>query len=369
MQQIPPGGEYPSPAPARDQRRLESIDALRGVGIAAVVALHSSWSLLAPSMLATDAGRLLAVVHLGAALGVPLFLALSAFGLARRYDFRAEGATAFAAFLARRGRQLLPAYVAWSVLGAAAQDPALLATPGRVLRLLIDGSGGAQFYFVPTLFQIYLLWPLLGLLVPRRGGAARAGLVAAGAVTSLAVWKGTLPLAWTSPCSFALYLTGGMAAATLAPPSRDRATVTMFAALGAAAVLLWLDVARFLATPATSSDAMALASTIFQPLPGAYTCAAMIFLACAASLCATGAPLRLLAALGRRAYGIFLAHLLLAQWVIHPALGGGLASDVALAPALLRLAAEWGLTLAGSAALTSLLARSAYTRWLVGASD
>ncbi|MBI5504747.1 MAG: acyltransferase [Deltaproteobacteria bacterium] len=370
MQQLRPPRDVPSPASAAagEDRRLESIDALRGVGIVAVVALHTSWALLHPSLLASDGGRLLATLHLGAAFGVPLFLGLSAFGLARRHDFRREGAAAFATFLARRGRQLLPAYMVWSLLSAAARNPALVATPGRVLSLLIDGSAGAQFYFVPTLFELYVLWPLLGLLVPRRGHAARAALIAAGAVVSLAVWRGMLPLAWTSPGSFALYIAGGMVAATLRPPSRHAGMLALLVALlAAAAVTLRLDVARFLSASGGSSGAMALASTIFQPLPAAYTCAVIVSLALAAAVAAPSAPRRLAAALGRRAYGIFLSHLLLAQLLIHPLLGGALAPDPGAAAAAVRFAVELAATLAGSAAITFALARRARTRWLVGA--
>ncbi len=360
-------GQAAASVATHDRRRLESIDALRGIGIAAVVALHTSWALLDRSTIVSDAGRVLAAVHLGAAFGVPLFIGLSAFGLARRHDFRVEGAAAFANFLSRHALQLLPAYVVWSLLSAGLRDTALLATPGRVLSLLIDGSAGAQFYFVPTLFGLYLCWPLLGLLVPRRSHAARVALFAAGALMSLAVWQGTLPLAWTSPCSFAVYIAGGMAAALLTSPSRRACVYAMPFALLAAAVTLRIDVGRFIATPMTSDKTMELASTIFQPLPAAYTCAAIAFLALAVTLAAPSTALRWAAELGRSAYGVFLNHLLLLQFVVHPLLGGAIAADLSAASAVQRFAVEWAVTLAGSVAITRLLARSARTRWLVGA--
>lgn len=350
--------------PASDPRRLESIDALRGVGIAAVVALHVSWSLLDHTTLDSAAGRVLATKHLAAAFGVPLFLALSAFGLARRHDFRVEGAAAFFAFLAARARRLLPAYVVWSFLAAASRDFALLATPGRVCSLLLDGTGGGQFYFVPTLFELYLWWPLLGLVLPRRSSFAKATLLAVAASASFAVWQGTLRLTWTSLGFFALYVAGGMVAATLEPPSRRARIYGMGAAFLAAVAALALDVAHFVASPFVSRDAMTFASTIFQPLPAAYTCAALVFLALAVST--PGAPLRALAGLGRLAYGIFLCHLLVALFLVHPLFGGDLAAGTSAVAAGIRFGVEWAATLAISAALTWALAQSSRTRWLVG---
>lgn len=350
--------------PASDPRRLESIDALRGVGIAAVVALHVSWSLLDHTTLDSAAGRLLATKHLAAAFGVPLFLALSAFGLARRHDFRVEGAAAFFAFLVARARRLLPAYVVWSLLSAASRDFVLLATPGRVWSLLLGGTGGAQFYFVPTLFELYLWWPLLGLLLPRRGPLARVLLLLVAALASLEVWQGTLRLTRTPLGFFSLYVAGGMVAATLELPSQRARLAAMGVALLTAGVLLAFDVAHFAGSPFASRDAMAFAATIFQPLPAAYTCAALVFLALAVSL--PGAPLRALAGLGRLAYGIFLCHLLVQLFVVRPLLGGDLAAGTSAVAAGIRFGVEWAATLAVSAALTWALAQSSRTRWLVG---
>lgn len=344
--------------------RLESIDALRGVGIAVVVALHVSWSLLDHTTLDSAAGRVIAINNLAAAFGVPLFLALSAFGLARRHDFRAEGAAAFFAFLALRARRLLPAYVAWSLASAASRDFALLATPGRVLSLLLDGTGGAQFYFVPTLFELYLWWPLLGLLLPRRRPVTGAALLIVAAFLSLATWQGALRVTWTPLGFFALYVAGGMVASTLSVPSRGARLAAMGIALVAAVLTLTMEVMDFTASAFPSRDAMALASMIFQPAAAAYTCAALVFFALAASF--PGAPLRALAGLGRYAYGIFLCHLLLAVFVVHPLFGGGLAADASALSAGIRFGCEWAVTLALSAALTSGLAQSPRTRWLVG---
>ena len=350
--------------PASDPRRLESIDALRGVGIAAVVALHVSWSLLDHATLDSAAGRVLATKHFAAAFGVPLFLALSAFGLARRHDFRVEGAAAFLAFLAARVRRLLPAYVVWSLLAAASRDFALLATPGRVFSLLRDGTGGAQFYFVPTLFELYLWWPLLGLLLPRRSPLAKLTLLAVAALASLAVWQDMLRLTRTPLGFFALYVAGGMVAATLSPPSRRVRLTAMGVALLAAAASLTVAVARFAASPFESRDAMAFAATIFQPLFAVYTFAALVFLALA--VLSPGAPLSALAGLGRLAYGIFLCHLLVGLFVVHPLFGGDLAAGASAVAAAIRFGCEWTATLAASAALTWALARSPRTRWLVG---
>lgn len=93
---------------------------------------------------------------------VPLFVALSGYGLAQKYN-KAE--FSWTEFLSRRVFKLLPLYIFWSValyviLRAVPMWRPTWPTNSLLIQVLF-GQADYQMYFVPMIFQLYLLFPLL----------------------------------------------------------------------------------------------------------------------------------------------------------------------------------------------------------------
>ena len=117
-----------------------------------------AWALVAPPD--STATAWLAFVHLLASFGVPLFLLVSARALLQGYHAALGGLRGWVAFVARRAQRLLPAYLAWSLLSLAAHDTSVFTSPLDLAGTLLLGGADIHFYFVPLVFQLYLLWPI-----------------------------------------------------------------------------------------------------------------------------------------------------------------------------------------------------------------
>ena len=366
----------------RDPRRLEApgrldeIDLLRGVAISAVVALHVSWKMLTPEALAAAGGVLVSVIHLASGFGVPLFVALSVFGLLLGHGRAFGGVGDYAAFLSNRARRLLPAYLFWSLLSVAAGDASRLARPLDVAGLLVGGTADMQLYFVPMIFELYVLWPLLRPLLLRanRPAGAFAVTVVALAITSLA-WSSTMRASFTSLAMFAPWIAAGAFAHAVFvglrnPAVRGAAFVSWFPVVAslAAAASLCVVVSSFRAETSASADrdAMLLAALIFRWPAALYAAAVMTAFASASSSLLRSAIGPTLVALGRASYGIFLAHLLVASTLVWRLFDFEAAIRSGPAAASFDFLSAWGLTMAGSYALTRALAGSPRTSWTVG---
>ncbi len=358
---------------ASDRRR--DIDVLRGVAIIAVVALHTSWTLLTHAPLYTPGGRILALVHLASGFGVPLFLALSAVGLSLRYDQPFAGVDAYLNFLQRRAQRLLPAYVAWSLVSLALRDPALLWPPQQVAWALLVGSADIQFYFVPLLFQLYLLWPLLRAASVKNGGSRQSiGLGSAWAISVLA-WKGMIHTALSELPFLAIHIVGALwlKDALLDRPERRRTAMLATGLLAAAALVTTAQAFYAMLPPPVSQQAMVWASTIFQPRPAIYCLAAIAFcFACVTGerpqSAQAGGPwfARVLSMLGRRSYAVYLTHLVVASNLTRHLIPATVVQSSSAVVAVAALAASCCLTLAASLALGAALERHRASAWLVG---
>lgn len=396
--------------------RLDEIDLLRGVAISAVVALHVSWKMLSPESLANAGGLVVAVIHLASGFGVPLFVALSVFGLLLGHGRAFGGAGEYAAFLSNRARRLLPAYLFWSLLSVAAGDASRLLHPLELAGLLLAGTADMQFYFVPMIFELYLLWPLLRPLLLRADRVFGALVVTGAAmiVTSLA-WSGTVRASFTSLAMFAPWIAAGAIAYAVFVGLRPSGTAVLTRAASdeprgsaggaatpaagpgetvavapgrpmfpvwwssgvsrlplvaslAAAASLWLVVRFFRVETSASADrdAMLLATLIFRWPAALYAAAAITALVSVSANLLRSAIGAALVALGRASYGIFLAHLLVASSFVWRLFDFEAATRSGPAAASFDFLAAWGLTMAGSWALTRALARSPRLSWTVG---
>ncbi|HYC56929.1 MAG TPA: acyltransferase, partial [Candidatus Binatia bacterium] len=252
--------------------RVQSIDVLRGLAIVAVIGLHMSWTMLEPLALLHAETWPVILLHLACIVGAPMFLAMSAAAMSLRYREPFGGWAAYLDFVRRRALRLLPAYVVWSIVTAIYTDPALVARPGRVVSLLVNGSADAQLYFVPMLFELYVLWPLLRPLAQRaRQPMGAAIVVAIGLAVSMAGWAAHLQRTGTPFILFFVFVCAGMGLAPMLASERRRAGAAL-AGAAAAAMALAAFHQRFFAMIAgdPTYEAARWASTIFQLPATAY---------------------------------------------------------------------------------------------------
>ncbi len=154
----------PSKTAARGERSADTV--LRAVAIAAVVLIHVLSS-IQPSPFYETAGVWQWVVvglDQAARVSVPLFVALSGYGLWQGYGERLSLA-AVPGFWYRRVTKLLPTYVAWSIVFAVVFMIFPTWTTRETLPSfpwqLVWGRADYHLYFVPMILQLYLLFPVL----------------------------------------------------------------------------------------------------------------------------------------------------------------------------------------------------------------
>lgn len=103
---------------------------------------------------------------------VPLFVFLSGFGLARRY---AKQKLHFKEFFSRRVVRIIPSYLFWSAIiyvSIKFFEPPAAQNANPLWKVFLFGRADIHLYFVPMIFQLYLLFPLLLPLVKKLGKLA-----------------------------------------------------------------------------------------------------------------------------------------------------------------------------------------------------
>ncbi len=346
--------------------RLPELDALRGIAIVAVVGLHVSFGFLLAAPTGMDALAALAV-HVLTTFGTPLFLALSMAGLALGYPRPLDLGPTYRAFLVRRARRVLPPYVLWTLLILLRDDPAAIAAPPVLARHLATGSAAFHLYFVPLIFEYYLLWPLLA----RAGAAARRStsaayvIAAGGLATTLLVWRAAAA-GWMSngilmlPLFFLGYATLGVAVAPQVAerPRSDPRTAPAWLpwiALTAATATFAFWWVRGLVGATPDDLTITIATTIFQAPMMAYALSAMGLAVVLVAGPARGT--RLLQALGRASYGIYLSHVLVLGVVLRRMFGRADAADFTTPAWAFAMVFQWILCLALSYGLVRAMER------------
>lgn len=141
---------------------LSTTTMLKGLAILAVVLTHILSS-LPGRIFTTDAWQPF-YVGLDQTLRfcVPLFVAISGFSLSKKYQ---SSALRVASFLRRRFSKLLPLYLLWSLvfLGLFWAIPAWRRPENSpsLLNLLALGRSDYHLYFVPMIFQLYVIFPVI----------------------------------------------------------------------------------------------------------------------------------------------------------------------------------------------------------------
>jgi len=348
----------PAPAPT-----LGAIDALRGIAIVAVVGVHVTFGFLRAAPTGSPAMWQALTLHMLTTFATPLFVALSLASLALGYPRPLGLGGEYATFLARRARRILPAYVVWTMLALVRSEPAALGDGGRLTHHLLRGSAAYHLYFVPLIVTYYLLWPLFSrLAVSTRRDARMAGAIAlAGLGVSVATWKTLPPGSITAPLFWLGYATVGLAAApwlSHVPAFRWRRTL-LAASFGSATIAAVVMVRRVMALlgPMPDPVSLTLATVVFQVPVLAYALAVMALVTITVGLLANAGGLKALRDLGRRSYGVYLAHVLVLEVVVQRLLGRPASADFGTGTWVVTLAATWALCLALTWALIAGLAR------------
>ncbi|MCL4397734.1 acyltransferase [Patescibacteria group bacterium] len=156
----------------------KEIDILKGIAILAVVFLHFNGFWFSQTKDFVSSLFFDQLVRFS----VPLFIALSGYLLAGKYLSRS---LSLIDFYLRRVTKLLPLYLLWSVIISLALSQPI------TIDSLLWGRADYQLYFVPVIFQFYLLFPLLFFLAKRQ----RYLLLAIGLIIQLIAFRllGNLP--------------------------------------------------------------------------------------------------------------------------------------------------------------------------------
>lgn len=362
--------------PATPQKtRIPEIDVLRGFAIAAVVGIHVSWFYVEKSDLGTTTGGALALLHLLNGFGVPFFLAMSTAALSLHLP-TTYGPRDHFWFLFRRALSLLPAYVTWSLVSAALYRPDVFISLRKVIRMLVVGYADGQYYFIPLLFEIYLIWPLFRPLVrwSQRGVGASASVAAAGMLASFAWWvmsaKGIVVGEIRNPMFWIGYSLVGVAFASSIPSMRRaaRSNLMLAGTATATAAAAWMMYRNFfnLIPPPYGIGSGVWAANIFQVPPALYTLLLMSLLTMIACRWnAREASTALLTTLSRHSYGTFLVHLIVIKVVLLPLLPPEGITDLPIVVAVAKVLFCWAAALALSTGLVAMFSATRWTRPLV----
>ncbi len=133
----------------------KEIDIPKALAIIAVVVLHFNAFLFSQTQNIT---RILIIDQL-VRFSVPLFVALSGYLLTEKY---LTAPLNLKDFYMRRVTKLIPLYVLWSIIISVALNQ------GLNLWTLLFGYADYHLYFVPMIFQLYLLFPLLFFLAGKQ---------------------------------------------------------------------------------------------------------------------------------------------------------------------------------------------------------
>jgi peptidoglycan/LPS O-acetylase OafA/YrhL len=365
-----------NPSGAAPSARVPALDALRGVAILAVVALHVTFDYLRQAPLPSRVGTVMLALHLLTGFAVPLFVALSTASLSLGHSGVVRTAGDYGAFLAVRARRILPPYLAWSLVMIARDHPSALFHPTTVAFLLLTGGAHYHLYFVPLVCQLYVLWPLLAPL--GRGAASSAGatlaLAIGGLAASLGWWRlsgaGLVPNVTLTLVPLWLgYATLGLAAVSWVRSWVARVqsgwtglVIATSAAIVAAAVMIGYVYLQVVQSP----EHVAIAVTIFQAPSALYALSAMALgLIVVARLEQTAAH-AVLAGLGRRSYGIYLVHPLVLEMIVYRIVGRPDPHTFAVGSWSTALVLSWAACVALSDGVVRLLAASATLRPLSG---
>lgn len=139
-----------------------SIDGLKVLAIVAVFFIHLMGYAFNNQTVDTSTGQYLLYLNQFFRYCVPLFVMLSGYTLARKY---LKAPFSLAEFYLRRVWKILPQYIFWSYILFITQrlnSPIIELLPNwYFFRALVFGEADYHLYFVPMIFQLYLIFPFI----------------------------------------------------------------------------------------------------------------------------------------------------------------------------------------------------------------
>lgn len=133
----------------------KEIDTLKAIAITAVVILHFNAFHFALFPFQTPEWNRTLLIDIITRFCVPLFVALSGYTLTSKY---LATKLSLKDFYFRRATKLIPLYVFWSLVIYFAVN---LTFPTDPIKMLIYGQADYHLYYVPMIFQLYLVFPLI----------------------------------------------------------------------------------------------------------------------------------------------------------------------------------------------------------------
>lgn len=141
---------------------------LRGIAILLVLLIHVLASIQFPIFSIQPWQTFAVFLDQLSRVCVPIFIALSGYGLMMKYS---QITFTWSEFLKKRVWKLLPAYFVFSVLFYGVfqlkTEWRPVGTPDSFLTQLLLGKADYHLYFVPLIFQLYLLFPFLKKVIAR----------------------------------------------------------------------------------------------------------------------------------------------------------------------------------------------------------
>jgi len=150
------------------KQEIQVVNMYKGIAIIAVVLLHI-FSSIKPSPYRIESQFSMYIIFFDQLLrfSVPLFIALSGFALTKKYKDRFN----IREFFSRRLFKLLPLYFMWTFFFIIVLWFVPQWKPDREYFSLFEkvfwGRADYQLYFVPMIFQLYLLFPVLLFLLKK----------------------------------------------------------------------------------------------------------------------------------------------------------------------------------------------------------
>src|SRR3989344_642934 len=135
----------------------------KGLAILAVVALHIL-ALPERALITEETKQWLLVIDQALRFSVPLFVFLSGYGLAKKYEQKLD----LKDFYQKRVLKILPLFFLWT--SGTYVISWILKLPFQTSltdwwKVVFFGQSDYHFYFVPMILQLYLLFPVIRLMV------------------------------------------------------------------------------------------------------------------------------------------------------------------------------------------------------------
>lgn len=142
-------------------KRLIQIDILRAIAITAVIIIHAISINIIPFLAFQPQLNILIGIDQLMRFCVPFFFAISGYLLAGKY---LHSKLEFASFFKKRAFRLIPPYLLWSAiiyfyLVYVAHEP--YPENYNIFQIIFFGRADYDLYFIPALFYMYLLFPII----------------------------------------------------------------------------------------------------------------------------------------------------------------------------------------------------------------